>query len=72
MIVFACSTSALFSGAYPDERVWNDLKNNTIGRKSIESKEQLRKNVIGFLRQLQCSPSRVRSYFANETTRYAA
>ena len=56
----------------PDERVWNDLKNNTIGRKSIESKEQLHKNVIGFLRQLQCSPSRVRSYFANETTRYAA
>src|SRR5208337_1487653 len=43
----------------PDERVWNDLKNNTIGRKSIESKEQLHKNVIGFLRQLQCSPSRV-------------
>jgi transposase len=56
----------------PDERVWNDLKNNAIGRKSIESKEQLHKNVIGFLRQLQCSPSRVRSYFANETTCYAA
>jgi transposase len=56
----------------PDERVWNDLKNNAIGRKSVESKEQLHKNVIGFLRQLQRSPSRVRSYFANETTHYAA
>ena len=56
----------------PDERVWNDLKNNTIGKKSIESPEQLHKDVIGFLRLLQLSPSRVRSYFANETTRYAA
>ena len=56
----------------PDERVWNDLKNNAIGRKSIESKEQLHKNVIGFLRLLQFCPSRVRSYFTNETTRYAA
>jgi len=56
----------------PDERVWNDLKNNAVGRKSIESREDLHEKVIGFLRQLQCSPSRVRSYFANETTRYAA
>jgi transposase len=56
----------------PDERVWNDLKNNTIGKKSIDSPEQLHKDVIGFLRLLQFSPSRVRSYFANETTRYAA
>jgi len=56
----------------PDERVWNDLKNNAVGKKSIESPDQLHKNVISFFRQLQCSPSRVRSYFANETTRYAA
>jgi transposase len=56
----------------PDERVWNDLKNNAIGRKSIESTEQLHKNVIGFLGLLQFCPSRVRSYFTNETTRYTA
>jgi transposase len=56
----------------PDERVWNDLKNNAVGKKSIESPDELHKNVVGFLRQLQCSPSRVRSYFTNETTRYAA
>lgn len=56
----------------PDERVWNDLKNNAVGKKSIESPDQLHKNVISFFRQLQCSPARVRSYFANETTRYAA
>jgi len=56
----------------PDERVWNDVKNNAVGKKSIESPDQLHKNVISFFRQLQCSPSRVRSYFANETTRYAA
>ena len=56
----------------PDERVWNDVKNNAVGKKSMESPDQLHKNVISFFRQLQCSPSRVRSYFANETTRYAA
>jgi transposase len=56
----------------PDERVWNDLKNNAVGKKSIESPEDLHKDVIAFLRFLQCSPFQVRSYFTNETTRYAA
>ena len=57
MIVFASSLFPPYSPELsPVERVWNDLKNNTIGRKSIESKERLH-NVIGFLRQLQCSPS---------------
>lgn len=56
----------------PDERVWNDLKNNAVGRKSIESPKQLHKVVISHLRLVQKSPDRVRSYFQNETTRYAA
>jgi transposase len=56
----------------PDERVWNDLKNNAVGRKFIDSPKELNKAVISHLRLVQKSPDRVRSYFQNETTRYAA
>jgi transposase len=56
----------------PDERVWNDLKNNAVGRKMITSPEQLHHEVIGHLRSIQRSPDRVRGYFDNETTQYAA
>jgi transposase len=56
----------------PDERVWNDLKNNAVGRQSIASPDQLKAAIIRHLRLVQKSPDRVRSYFQNETTRYAA
>jgi transposase len=56
----------------PDERVWNDLKNNAVGRKFINSPRELNKAVISHLRLVQKSPDRVRSYFQNETTKYAA
>lgn len=56
----------------PDERVWNDLKNNAVGKHSFTSPEQLAKAVVGTLRSIQKSPARVRSYFNNENTRYAA
>lgn len=55
----------------PDERVWNDLKNNTVGRQRIDSPKQLHKAVISHLRFVQKSPDRVRSNFQNETTKYA-
>jgi transposase len=56
----------------PDERVWNDLKNNAIGKQAINTPDQMRGSVICHLRFIQKSPSRVRSYFNNTTTRYAA
>lgn len=56
----------------PDERVWNDLKNNAIGKQVIVSPEQLHGAVISHLRFIQKSPDRVRSYYNNETTKYAA
>jgi transposase len=56
----------------PDERVWNDLKNNAVGRQAVASPQQLHRAVISHLRSIQKSPERVRSYFANETTKYAA
>ena len=56
----------------PDERVWNDLKNNAVGKQCITGPEQLTRAVVGTLRSIQKSPTLVRSYFNNETTRYAA
>jgi transposase len=55
----------------PDERVWNDLKNNGIGKQVITTPKKLYRTVISYLRFIQKSPSRVRSYFNNETTLYA-
>lgn len=56
----------------PDERVWNDLKNNAIGRQAITTPHQMHGAVVSHLRFLQKTPDRVRSYFSGETTRYAA
>jgi len=56
----------------PDERVWNDLKNGTIGRKAIANPKQLHRAVVSHLRCIQKSPDRIRSYFQGETTKYAA
>jgi len=56
----------------PDERVWNDLKNNSIGRTMVTSPEDLKRKVISELRSIQKSAERVKAYFQNETTRYAA
>lgn len=56
----------------PDERVWNDLKNNAIGRQAIKCPQQLRAAVISHLRFIQKTPDRVRSYYNNEATKYAA
>ena len=56
----------------PDERVWNDLKNNALGRQAITTPQQMHGSVVSHLRFLQKTPDRVRSYFSGETTRYAA
>ena len=56
----------------PDERVWNDLKNNSVGRKPLTDLASLKTAVVGQLRSIQLSPDRVRGYFRNRTTAYAA
>ena len=55
----------------PDEYVWNDLKNNCIGRKVLVSKAQLQKQVLSHLRKLQKMPALIMSFFQAPTTRYA-
>mgnify|MGYP006300577665 CR=1 FL=1 len=56
----------------PDECAWNDLKNNTIGRKQITDPSTLKSEVIRFFRHLQKTPQRVKGYFNTATTRYAS
>jgi transposase len=56
----------------PDELVWNDVKNNGVGRSVILGPRDLHRTVVGRLRFLQKSPERVRSFFQAPDTRYAA
>lgn len=56
----------------PDERVWSDLKNNGIGRMVITTPEQLKKDIVSFLRFIQKTPRRVKSYFSDKHVAYAA
>jgi hypothetical protein len=56
----------------PDELVWNHLKRHKAGKLSIRRTDQLKRAVIGFLRQLQKSPSLVRGFFHHPSVRYAA
>jgi len=55
----------------PDEYVWNDLKNNCIGRKILTTKANLRKQVLSHLRKLQKLPALIKSFFESPTTCYA-
>jgi transposase len=41
----------------PDERAWNDLKNNAIGQQVITAPDQLQSAVIRHLRFIQNTPS---------------
>jgi transposase len=56
----------------PDECVWNDLKNNAVGRQSHATVDALKSQVLSFMRLLAKTPGRVKGYFNNETTQYAA
>lgn len=56
----------------PGEYVWNDLKNNGIGRKVITGPAQMKREVIAHLRSLQKSPDRIKSFFRAPMTAYAA
>ena len=46
-----------------NEHVWNDLKNNGIGKKVITGPAQMKRDVISHLRFLQKSPARILSFF---------
>jgi len=56
----------------PDELVWNDVKNNGVGRTMIRTPADLKRAVSSSLRRLRRNPAKVRSFFRKDTTRYAA
>jgi transposase len=56
----------------PDEFVWNDLKNQVIGRKFVSTKDDLKSIVISGMRSLQRQPAKIKSYFQAKHTQYAA
>ena len=56
----------------PDEYVWNDVKNNAVGRSIITNPKHLRSAATSRLRYLQKNPDHVRTFFESETTSYAA
>jgi transposase len=56
----------------PDEFVWNDVKNNGVGRTLVHGPRDLHRAVVGRLRYLQKSPKIVRSFFQAPDTCYAA
>ena len=56
----------------PDEHVWNDLKNNGIGRMLVAGPDDMRRKVISHLKFLQRNPVLIQSFFQAPTTAYAA
>jgi len=56
----------------PDEHVWNDLKNNGIGRMLIAGPDDMKLKVVSHLRFLQRNPVLIQSFFQAPTTKYAA
>lgn len=56
----------------PDEFVWNDLKNQHVGKLTVSTRQELRDAVISYFRSLQRLPQRIRSFFHAPTTRYAS
>ena len=56
----------------PDELVWNDLKNNAIGRQTISGPDKLKQAAQSYLHKLQKLPARVASFFRAPSTKYAA
>ncbi len=56
----------------PGEQVWNDLKNNGVGRKVITGPDKLKSEVLSHMRSLQKRPSRIRTFFMLPDTLYAA
>ena len=56
----------------PDELVWKHVKADTVRRMVITSKDDLMKKVRSSLLSLQRLPSKIRSFFQEETLKYAA
>lgn len=56
----------------PDELLNQDVKTNAVRKKRAANKEELKRNLIGYLRGRQKRPDLVRRYFQAKHVRYAA
>jgi transposase len=56
----------------PDESVWNELKNNGIGRMSITGPDYMKEKVVSYLKRMQRTPELIQSFFQAPETKYAA
>jgi len=56
----------------PDEHVWNELKNNGIGRMSIAGPDDMKNKAVDYLKRMQRTPELIQSFFQAPDTRYAA
>jgi len=56
----------------PDEQVWNEIKNNRIGKQPIKNKADLKKRLRSALASLQKDAKRIISFFGLRDTAYAA
>ena len=56
----------------PDEWVWNELKNNGVGRMQVTGPDDMKRKVINHLKWMQRTPDLIRSFFQASTTKYAA
>lgn len=55
----------------PDELVWNHLKNHSVGKRIVKSRDELKRVVIAHLRRIQKTPDLVRAFFREPHVRYA-
>jgi len=56
----------------PDEQVWNEIKNNKLGKQPIKNGSDLIKRLRAALRSLQRKTDRIISFFHLPDTEYAA
>ena len=54
----------------PDEQVWNEIKNNRIGKQPVKDKEDLKKRLSSALASLQKNAKRILSFFELPSTKY--
>ena len=54
----------------PSELVWNNLKSQRVGRKTISTPNDLKKKVISGLRFLQKTPAKIANFFHEKYIRY--
>lgn len=56
----------------PDEQVWNEVKNNHIGKQPVKNKVDLKERLTSALDSLKQNTKRIISFFNTQDTTYAA